>query len=214
MRWLESRILWGSVLIVGGVLFLLQNLGLLELGNLFWMVLLGLGSLFFLSFFLQNRANWWALIPGFTLLSLLILILLNGFIPGLEANWGGSVVLGGIGLSFFLIYLVDRANWWALIPGGVLLTLAATVGLEQFFPGMETVGIFFIGMGLTFGLVAILPNPQGEMRWAWIPAGILTFIGLVFMAVTGELLKYIWPVALIFAGMFLLVRSIRRRSDS
>jgi hypothetical protein len=178
------------------------------------MVLLGLGSLFFLSLFLQNRANWWALIPGFTLLSLLILILLNGFVPGLEANWGGSVVLGGIGLSLFLIYLVDRANWWALIPGGVLLTLAATVGLEQFFPGLETVGIFFLGMGLTFGLVAILPNPQGEMRWAWIPAGILLFIGLVFMAVTGELLKYIWPVALIFAGIFLLFRSLRRRRDS
>jgi hypothetical protein len=62
MRWLESRILWGIVFIVGGVLFLLQNLGILWLGNLFWIVLLGLGSLFFLSFFLQNRANWWALI--------------------------------------------------------------------------------------------------------------------------------------------------------
>ena len=209
MRWLESRILWGIVFIVGGVLFLLQNLGLLQLGSLFWFVLLGLGSLFFLSFFIQNRANWWALIPGFALLSLLVVVLLNWFIPDLGANWGGSALLGGIGLSFFLIYLVEKENWWALIPGGVLLTLAATVGLEQFFPGMETVGIFFLGMGLTFGLVAILPNPQGEMRWAWIPAGILLFIGLVFMAVTGQLLKYIWPVVLIFAGFFLLIRSMR-----
>ncbi len=25
MKWLESRILWGSLLILGGVLFLLQN---------------------------------------------------------------------------------------------------------------------------------------------------------------------------------------------
>ena len=167
------------------------------------------GKLVLLIIFFQNRANWWALIPGFALLSLLVVIVLNWFFPDLQANWGGSVLLGGIGLSFFLIYLVEKANWWALIPGGVLLTLAATVGLEQFFPGLETVGIFFIGMGLTFGLVALLPNPQGEMRWAWIPAGILLFIGLVFMATTGELLKYICPVAFIFAGIFLLFLSLR-----
>lgn len=211
MKWLESRVLWGSLLILGGVLFLLQNLGVLVMGNIFWVIVLGLGSLFFLSLFFQNRANWWALIPGFTLLSITALVFLEQIVPGWNQSWGGSIVLGGIGLSFFLIYLVERANWWALIPGGVLLTLAATVGLEQFFPGMETVGIFFLGMGLTFALVATLPNSQGEMRWAWIPAGILTFMGVIFMAAAGELLMYIWPAALILAGVFLLLRSLHGR---
>jgi hypothetical protein len=211
MKWLESRILWGSLLILGGLLFLLQNLGILVMGNIFWIVLFGLGSLFFLSFFIQNRMNWWALIPGLTLLSVTLLFALDSAFPTFDESWGGSIVLGGIGLSFFLIYLVDRANWWALIPGGVLLTLAATVGLEQFFPGLETVGIFFLGMGLTFGLVATLPNPQGEMRWAWIPAGILLLMGVIFMAAAGELLMYLWPLALIIAGGVLLIRSFRGR---
>jgi hypothetical protein len=161
--------------------------------------------------FIQNRANWWALIPGFTLLSITALVLLDQFAPGLHGTWGGSIILGGIGFSFFLIYLVERANWWALIPGGVLITLAATVGLEQFFPGLETAGIFFMGMGLTFALVATLPNPQGEMRWAWIPAGILALMGMIFMAAAGEMLKYILPVVLILAGMLLLFRSLRGR---
>ena len=209
MKWLESRVLWGSLLILGGVLFLLQNRGFLQLGNFFWVIVLGLGSLLFLGVFIENRANWWALIPGCTLLSITTLFLLDQFVPGFNENWGGSVVLGGIGLSFFLIYLVERANWWALIPGGVLFTLAATVGLEQFFPGLETVGIFFLGMSLTFGLVAALPNPQGEMRWAWIPAGVLLLMGLIFMATAGELLKYLWPAALILGGFFLLLRSFR-----
>ena len=209
MKWLESRVLWGSLLIIGGVLFLLQNLGFLVLGNFFWVIVLGLGGLLFLGVFIENRANWWALIPGCTLLSVTALFLLDQFVPGFDENWGGSVVLAGIGLSFFLIYLVRRANWWALIPGGVLFTLAATVGLAQFFPGLETVGIFFLGMSLTFGLVAALPNPEGEMRWAWIPAGILLVVGLIFMATAGELLKYLWPAALILGGLFLLVRSFR-----
>lgn len=214
MKWLESRVLWGSLLILGGVLFLLQNLGILPLGNIFWVIVLGLAGLFFLSFFVQSRANWWALIPGITLLSITALVALQWIFPSMGDIWGGSIVLGGIGLSFFLIYLVERSNWWALIPGGVLFTLAATVGLEQFFPGLETAGIFFLGMGLTFGLVAALPNPQGEMRWAWIPAGILLLMGVIFMAAAGELLKYIWPAALIFAGIFLLFRSFRSGSRS
>lgn len=210
MKWLESRLLWGSLLILGGVLFLLQNLGIIPLGNIFWVVVLGLGGVFFLSFFIQSRANWWALIPGITLLSITTLVALEWIFPAIGDAWGGSIVLGGIALSFFLIYLVERANWWALIPGGVLLTLAATVGLERFFPGLETAGVFFLGMGLTFGLVAALPNPQGEMRWAWIPAGILLLMGVIFMAAAGELLKYLWPAALIIAGVFLLFRSFWR----
>lgn len=209
MKWLESRVLWGSLLILGGVLFLLQNLGIFSLGDAFWVIVLGLAGVFFLSFFIQSRANWWALIPGITLLSVTTLVALDWVFPAIGSAWGGSIVLGGIALSFFLIYLVERANWWALIPGGVLLTLAATVGLEQFFPGLETAGIFFLGMGLTFALVAILPNPQGEMRWAWIPAGILLLMGVIFMAAAGELLTYLWPIALIVTGGYLLFRSFR-----
>jgi hypothetical protein len=211
MKWLESRILWGILLILGGLLFLLQNLGILVLGNFFWVILLGLGGLFFLSFFIQSRANWWALIPAITLLSITLLVALDWFIPAFNESWGGGIILGGIGLSFFLIYLVDRANWWALIPGGVLGTLAATVALEQFFPGLETAGVFFLGLGLTFALVAALPNPQGEMRWAWIPSAILLLMGVIFMAAAGELLKYLWPLALILAGLLLLFRSFRGR---
>jgi hypothetical protein len=211
MKWLESRILWGILLILGGLLFLLQNLGILVLGNFFWVILLSLGGLFFLSFFIQSRANWWALIPAITLLSITLLVALDWFIPAFNESWGGGIILGGIGLSFFLIYLVDRANWWALIPGGVLGTLAATVALEQFFPGLETAGVFFLGLGLTFALVAALPNPQGEMRWAWIPSAILLLMGVIFMAAAGELLKYLWPLALILAGLLLLFRSFRGR---
>src|SRR5512141_570591 len=160
MRWLESRILWGSLLILGGVLFLLQNLGIFQGGSLFWALLLGLAGVFFLSIFFANQANWWGLIPGFTLLSIALLITLHEFIPRFTNVWGGSLVLGAIGLSFLAIYLVDRDNWWAVIPGGVLLTLTVVAGASQFLPGFEMGGILFLGLGLTLTLVAILPTPQ------------------------------------------------------
>jgi hypothetical protein len=104
---------------------------------------------------------------------------LNRILPGGTGEWGGSILLGGIALSFLLIYLVNRENWWAIIPGGVLLTLALIISLGSFLGGFEVGGLFFLGIGLTFALVAVIPNPQGSMAWAWIPAGILTVMGLL-----------------------------------
>ena len=63
-KWLESRILWGSLLILGGILFLLQNLNIIQVGGLFWAILAVLGAVFFFYIFFSNRLNWWALIPG------------------------------------------------------------------------------------------------------------------------------------------------------
>jgi len=211
MKILESRILWGGLLVLAGVLFLVQNLGLFRIGELFWVVLLALGALFFLSIFLQNKANWWALIPGLTLISLGIIVLMNWITPDHSERWSGSIILAGIGLSFALIYLVARQNWWAIIPAGVLFTLAVIAGLEEFFPALGTAGLFFLGLGLTFALVALLPNPQGDMRWAWIPGGILLLVGSIFLVAGGNLLVYVWPVILILAGGLFIVRALRTR---
>ena len=211
MKILESRIFWGGLLVLAGVLFLLQNLGLFRIGELFWVVLLALGALFFLSIFLQNKANWWALIPGLTLISVGIIVLINWISPDRGERWSGSIILAGIGLSFALIYLVARQNWWAIIPAGVLFTLAVIAGLEEFFPALGTAGLFFLGLGLTFALVALLPNPQGDLRWAWIPGGILLLVGAIFLVAGGNLLVYVWPVILILAGGMFIVRALRTR---
>ncbi len=211
MKILESRILWGGLLILAGILFLVQNLGIFRVGDLFWVVLLGLAGVFFLSIFLQNKSNWWPLIPGLTLFSVGSIVLLNWVSPDYGERWSGSIILAGIGLSFALVYLIARQNWWAIIPAGVLFTLAVIAGLEEFFPALGTAGLFFLGLGLTFALVALLPNPQGEMRWAWIPGGILLLIGSIFLVAGENLLVYVWPIILILAGGLFIIRAIRNR---
>ena len=211
-RWFESRILWGLLLVLAGVIFLLQNLGYLDFGALIWAILLAAGGIVFLSVFISDREQWWALIPGMALLGVAALIFLNELAPGIAEGIGGSIVLGSISLAFLIIFLLNRSNWWAVIPGGVLLTLAFVAGISEVLPGLETGGIFFIGLGLTFSLVALLPTPEGQLTWAWIPAGIMLLMGLFLIAATEEWINYIWPLALILGGGYLLLRVFRTRT--
>ena len=78
MKILSNRIFWGLVLILGGVLFLLQNLGIFQGSDLFWGVSLGIAGMLFLGVFFGDRQQWWALIPGMVLFAVGSLILLTG----------------------------------------------------------------------------------------------------------------------------------------
>ena len=44
------------------------------------------------------------------------------------------------------------------------------------------------------------------MTWAFIPAGILGLMGILIALAMGSLLNYIWPVALIVVGVYILLR--------
>jgi hypothetical protein len=212
-RRVDPRLLWGSLLIIGGVLFLLQNLKLLPGGAIFWGGVLGVAGLMFLWGFIADRSQWWPLIPGLTLVGIGITVLLTAFAETAAAHWSGTIILGSIGLSFWLIYLFHRENWWAVIPGGVLFTLAAVAWVELNLPavrGLETGGIFFLGLGFTFLLLGVLPTPSGKMWWPFIPGGILTVMGVLITLAFGSLLNVIGPALLIVGGVLLLWRAFRK----
>ena len=212
MRILSSRLLWGFILVIGGVLLLLDTFGIFKAGGIFWTIILGIVGLLFLSIYITDHDHWWALIPGIIFLSIVATIALYTFLPGFsDTNLGGTIILGGIALSFLLVYLAERGNWWAIIPAGVMATIAIVAVLDTSTSSLASGGIFFLGLGITFILVAILPNPVGQMRWAWIPAGILGVMGILILIAAENLINYIWPSAIIIAGVYLMVRSIRRR---
>lgn len=210
MKWLESRILWGILLILGGVVFLLQSLGLFQFGDLLWTFVLLLAGAVFFSVFFNDRKHWWALIPGCTLVSIALLLVVSRFLPQVGDAWGGAFVLGGIALGFLIITLLDRQNWWAIIPTGVLFTLAVVTLADEVLR-VESGGILFLGFAATFVLVALLPSPEGKMNWAWIPAGIFLVLGLMMVGLDSRLVNSIWPVVLILAGLYILFRNVRSR---
>jgi len=49
------------------------------------------------------------------------------------------------------------------------------------------------------------------MKWALIPAAVLLIIGLLIAAATASLLNYLWPVALILVGLYVIVRVLLPR---
>lgn len=210
MKYLNNRAIWGILLVGAGLVLLLQNLNLFSfLWGSVWTAFFALGGLAFLAVFLSQRQHWWAIIPGLTLLGLSALIGLEATFPKLGSLIGGSLFLGAIGSSFWVIYLRDRDHWWALIPGGVLYTLAAVAVLGQIWPGVETGSVFFLGLAATFGLVYLLPGSKGRMNWALIPAAVLLALGLLTLLATWSFTRFFWAAALIVLGGFLIFRTLR-----
>lgn len=202
----------GILLLFAGTALLLQNLGVFgpTVTNLIWALLFGLGGLAFLLVFFFNRAHWWALIPGCTLLGLTVLV---GFGEQL-GEAGGALFMAAIGLSFALIYAVRREHWWPIIPSGSLFSVAAMILVGGAGPEGAALGVLFLGMALTFLLVYLLAEARAQ-RWALIPSGVLALMGVLSLfTLSGlEAMNYIWPVALIVGGGYLLWRTARMRQE-
>lgn len=195
-------LLGGGLMLLGGLLFL-EQFGLLQgASGLFWGVVLAVIGVAFLRLFFQNmRFNWWAVIPAFALFGMAA----DSILPKAFSGWGGVLFLGATSLAFWVIYATDRSRWWAIIPGGILLTLAVVNVVDDVLALEANGSIFFIGLGLTFLLVALLPNPIADTRWAYIPAAVLVLFGaFVGSSETAGLASYVWPVALIAIGLGLI----------
>ncbi len=208
----SSRVFFGALLIFLGLLFFFQQFLHVDVGALVFAGLFVLGGAIFFYVFVNNNEHWWALIPGFTLVGIGGLIAMAELAPGLS-EFGGGFFLGMIGASFLVIYLLHREFWWAIIPAGVLLTLAV-VALIAPFSGAISGAVFFFGLAITFGVLGLMPVGKTE-KWPWIPAGICAAIGLIILAtsnaLTNTIFAYIWPAALLVIGVYMVVRSARRK---
>lgn len=108
-------------------------------------LLLGIALGFWVVYF-RDRSTWWPIIPAGVLTSLGVLI---GLSAVLQDETFAGVFMIGIGLTFILVYFVQRGveNYrWALYPGailigiGLILMIATTTSWLMVLPALLIVG--------------------------------------------------------------------------
>jgi signal transduction histidine kinase len=212
---MRGRLIWGVALIAIGVFFLAQQFGLFGALQLpFWAFAFGLLGMIFLGTFVADRRQWWALIPGCILLGVALILVneQNEFVTGQQA---GALFLFSIGLPFLLIYLADRRQWWALIPGGVLSVIALiTYASGGNVSGQAIAAILLFGLAAVFAVLRFATRSNPYMGWATWVAIILAVIGAVVLLTGPQAAALVGPAILIGLGLFLLARAYWARSRS
>jgi hypothetical protein len=110
-----------------------------------------------------------------------------------------------------VIYIMHRRQWWALIPAGALISLAAVTG---WFGTTSTAlggGFFLVGLGLTFAIIQFLPTYRPQSNWPGIVGAALLVLGAASIGTGTYLGNLIWPIALIALGLFLAFLWLRPR---
>ncbi len=204
----DPRLWLGGLLILGGVLALLESLNIISrVGDVFWGLIWGAAGVYFLNRLITHKEGW-AVFPAFALLGVSGSLLL----PDSLDMFGGLLFFGALSIAFLWLYFTDVTRWWAIIPAGVMLTLGTISVLDEM-GGMETGGLLFLGLGLTFVLVAVLPGGRAR-TWALIPGAILLVFGGILGTPFAGFTQYLLPVLLILLGGYFIFGFFRRSSAS
>ncbi len=207
MKTFNWRVPVGVVLVVLGVLAFLQSFGLLAINGdpwaLIFAVIFAALGLVFLYALVVDRKNWWAAIPGMTLVGLGALMGL-ALIPGFPGLILPVIFMGCIAASFWIVYLLNRQFWWAIIPAGTLTSVAVLIAFSE--NGEFGASLLFLGMAVTFGLLGVINVNGQRMSWPWIPAISLAILGAIVAVGGGGVPAIFWAILLILAGAFLVFR--------
>jgi hypothetical protein len=191
----RAGLFWGLLLIGAGLLALADQMGYVDsFSPQTWMIIFaGISLLGLVSYALSGFKQWGWLFPAGIFGGLAVIIALA------EANVNSAAVASplfiGLTIPFAAAYLTDRArNWWALIPGGVMLFLALTTLLVDS-AGGEWVGALFLFM-IAISFLLVYLNNRTRL-WALIVAYAMAVLGIApLMSIDGRDAAYYGPIFL------------------
>jgi hypothetical protein len=199
-----GNILWGLVFILGGGLFLMQNLGYtVQWTPQVWMGIFGGASLLFLaSYFISGIQQWGWLFPASIFAGIALTIGLAE--SGMRSSAVGTPVLLSIAIPFGVAFALDpRQRWWALIPAWVMSVIALITLIAESVAGEVIGSLVLFSIGLPFVVVYLVDRSR---RWALIPAGVLCAVGLIPLLVLRFSEEMVAPLVLfVIAAPFFVV---------
>jgi hypothetical protein len=208
----RSSLFWGILLICAGLLALADQMGYTDRSSpLIWTAVFAAVSLLgFVSYALSGWKQWAWLFPAGVFGGLAVTVGLAT--SNVDSAAVGSPLFFGLLIPFVAAYLTDRAhNWWALIPGGVMLFLALTTLLVDS-TGGEWIGALFLFM-VAISFLVVYMNDQTRI-WALIVAYATAVLGIApLMASGGNDAAYFGPIFLFAVALpfyILYFRSIER----
>jgi hypothetical protein len=172
----KSSLFWGLLLIIGGGVALAQQLGYMDqLPDSAWMWVFALISLVALvSYLTSGLKEWGWLFPAGVFGGLAVTVALAT--NNVDSAAVGSPLFFGLLIPFAAAYLTDRTrNWWALIPGGVMLFLAMTTLLVDNVGGEWVGSLFLFLIALSFFVVYLNNHTR---TWALLVAYILFVLSI------------------------------------
>ena len=104
----------------------------------------------FLVALLADRTRWGLLIPAYVLIVVGVMVPLSE-LNVLDDNLTAAFILIAVAIPFFVVFLRNTKNWWALIPGGIL----AIVGLS-FLIAEAAVEYIFAAVLIVAGILIVV----------------------------------------------------------
>src|SRR6266498_3624681 len=209
----RSGFFWGILLIGAGALALAGQLGYIERSSPWlWIavfVMISLAAL--VSYALSGWKQWGWLFPAGVFAGLAVTVALAS--SNIDSAIVASPIFFGLVIPFAAAYLKDRSrNWWALIPGGVMVFLALTTLLVNSTKGDEWVGALFLFM-IALSFLMVYLNNRTRL-WALLVAYINAVLGIgPLMATGGRDAAYYGPIFLLAVALAFYVVYFRSTTN-
>ena len=145
------------------------------------------------------KGNLWRVMAGFLIILVGILLLVHqlGWVDLSGDFWGIAFMLVG-GVIFLTFFFSDRAQWWPLIPGGIMASWGVASLLGKL--GLPASVVSVVGMfGSAAAFAAIYWLDRKENWWALIPGGVFVLVGIA--SVIGTALGEDWTATIVLWGI-------------